>query len=122
MSGELIRYVMRLGGAWLLPLALGGFLVAGIHGGVSVLAGGVLALGNLWLLGRASDRALGLFIGRRFHPLWVVSVGLRHLAMFAVLGLLLWSGRVHPGALIVGLSVLPPVLIAAALRGIPERS
>jgi hypothetical protein len=36
--------------------------------------------------------------------------------LFGAVGLLLWSGLVHPVALIAGLSILPPVLIAAGLR------
>lgn len=117
MGRELIRRVVAVGAAGLLPLVLGGFLAAGPRAGLGVLAGGAIALGNLWLLGRATDRALGLFVGRRIHPLWALSLGLRYLALFSALALTLWSGRVDPVALIVGLSILPPVLIAYALRG-----
>jgi len=87
-----------------------------------VLAGGAIALGNLWLLARGTSRALALFTGQRIHPLWVLSFGLRYLALFSLLGLLLWSGRVHPVALILGLSVLPPVLIVYGLRRLREVS
>ena len=45
-----------------------------------------------------------------------MSLGLRHLFLFAALGILLWSGYVHPLGLVAGLSVIPPVLIAQALR------
>lgn len=116
MGRELIRRVVVVGAAGLLPLVLGGFLAAGPRAGLGVLAGGAIALGNLWLLGRATDRALGLFAGRRIHPLWMLGLGLRYLALFSALALLFWSGRVDPVALIVGLSILPPVLIVAALR------
>ncbi len=122
MGRELIRWVARVGAACLLPLALAGFLLAGPHGGLGVLAGGAIALGNLWLLARGSDRTFGLVTGRRVPPLWVLSLGLRYLALFGTLGLLLWSGGIHPVALIVGLSVLPPVLIAYALRSSREVS
>lgn len=121
MSGELIRQVARMSAAWLLPLALAGTLLGGLSGGLGVVAGGVVSLGNLWLLARGSQRALGLFQGRRIPPLWVLSLGLRHLALFGLLALLLVNG-VHPLALIAGLSVLPPVLITFALRGARERS
>lgn len=117
MGRELIRWAVGVSAACLLLLTLGGALVAGLHGGLGVLAGGAIALGNLALLARGSDRALGLFTGRHVHPLWILGLAARHLALFGVLGLLLWSGLVHPVALIVGLSVLPPVLIAYALRG-----
>jgi len=122
MGGELIRHVVAASLAWLLPLTLGGFFAAGLPGGLGVLAGGAVSLGDLWLLARGSDRALGLFAGGRIPPLWVVGLGLRHLALFGVLGLLLWSGGTHPVALIAGLSVLPPVLITYALRGARARS
>lgn len=117
MGRELIRWVVTAGAAGLLPLALAGYVAAGPPGAFGVLAGGAIALGNLWLLGRSSDRALALLAGRHVHPLWVVSLGLRYLALFGVVAALLWSGRVHPVGLIVGLSILPPVLIAYALRG-----
>lgn len=122
MGHELIRGVVGVGAACLIPLALGGFLVAGPEGGLGVAAGGALALGNLWLLARGSERALRLFTGRPLHPLWVLGLGLRYLALFGALGLLLWSGRVHPLALIVGLSVLPPLLVLYALRNPREVS
>lgn len=122
MSRELFRRAMAWGAAWLALLALGGILAAGPHVGVSILAGGAVALGNLWLLTRGADRALRLFAGRRVHPLWMLSLGVRHLALFGVLGVLLWGGRVDPIALILGLSVLPPVLIASALRSAAPRS
>ena len=120
MTSELMVRVLGLSAAWLLPLTAGGVYLAGLPGGAGVLAGGGVALGNLWLLGRGSARALALFTGGRPHPLWVVSVGLRHLAVFGLLALLLSSARVHPAALLAGLSVLPPVLIMCALRGARE--
>lgn len=122
MGGELIQRVVGAGGACLLPLTVGGFLGAGLHGGLGVLAGGAIALGNFWMLARGSNRALALFRGQGVHPLWVLSLGLRYLALFGVLGLLLWSRWIHPVALIVGLSILPPLLIAFALRGAREVS
>lgn len=117
MGSELIQWVVGVGAAGLSPLALGGFVVAGSRGAVGVLAGGAIALGNFWLLTRGSHRALGLFRGRRVHPAWMLGLGLRYVALFSLLGLLLWSGWVHPVGLIVGMSVLPPVLVAYALRG-----
>jgi hypothetical protein len=116
MTSELMARVVGFSLAWLLPLALGGFVMAGAGGGLGVLVGGAVAMGNLWLLGRGSERALGLFAGGRLHPLWMLSVGLRHLAAFLFLALALASGRVYPPALLVGLSILPPVLIMCALR------
>ncbi len=117
MGSELIRHIAAASSAWLLPLTLAGFIAAGLPGGLGVLAGGAVSLGDLWLLARGSDRTLGLFAERRVPPVWVLSLGLRHLALFGLLGLLLWSGGIHPVALLAGLSILPPALIAHALRG-----
>lgn len=122
MGRELIQRVVAVGAAGVLLLALGGFLAAGPPGGFGVLAGGAIALGNLWLLARGTSRALALFAGQRIHPLWMLSLGLRYLALMIVLALLLSSGWIHPLGLIVGLSVLPPVLIAYGLRGVRNLS
>jgi hypothetical protein len=41
-----------------------------------------------------------------------LAVGVRHLVLFGALALVLWSGAAHPVALIGGLSLLPPVILA----------
>ena len=80
---------------------------------LGVLVGGGLTIGNLLWVARGSDQMLATPGGR---PLTMFSLGLRYLALFAALILALWSGRVHPLALAVGVSVLPPVLVLHGLR------
>jgi hypothetical protein len=48
--------------------------------------------------------------------LWALGLGLRYVLLFGAVALLLGYGLVHPLALVAGLSVLPPVLIACGLR------
>ena len=47
--------------------------------------------------------------------LGALAVGMRHLALFGALAVALWSGAAHPVALLMGLTVLPPVVIALGL-------
>jgi len=113
MSRDLVNRVMISCAALLLPLSLAAALLAGLAAFLGVLIGGVVAFGNLLWISRASAQALGL-LGSR--PLWLLGLGLRHLALFAALAFPLWSGQTHPLALVVGLSVLPPVLLLQGLR------
>lgn len=117
MDRNLVGRVTGAGVLALLPLAAVALALSGLSGFLGVLAGGAVAWGSLVWLSLGSQRAPGLFSGGRAHPLWLLGLGLRHLALFATLGVLLWSGYVHPLGVIVGLSVLPPVLIVQALRG-----
>ena len=71
---------------------------------------------NLLLLQVVLRQAFSFFAGGRAHPLWVLGLGLRYVLLFGVVALLLAYGMVHPLALVAGLSVLPPVLIAFGLR------
>jgi hypothetical protein len=113
MSRDLVRRVVISCAALLVPLSIAGALLAGRAALLGILVGGGVTLGNLLWLSYGSGRVSGLSRGR---PLWFLSLGLRYLALFAALALCLWSGWVHPLALIVGLSVLPPVLIIQGLR------
>lgn len=115
MTRELIHRVTSVTLGLLVVLGLGGFLLNGAAGGIGVLAGGGLALANFLWLARGTGRPLAPFSGGRIQSLWVLGLGLRYLATFAALGILFSSGRVHPLAVVAGLTVLPPVLIACAL-------
>lgn len=99
----------------LVPLVGVAAYVAGWPAALGVIGGTGIAAGSFCWLAAGSRRALDLFQGGRAHPLWLLGLALRHLSMFAVLAGLLWSGYVDPLALIVGLSLFPPVLIAQAL-------
>lgn len=116
MDRDLVGRVTGGGAMALFPLAAAALYLAGLPGFLGVLAGGGVAFGNFRWLSLGSRRALALFGSGRPHPLWLVGLGLRHLALFAALGILVWSGYVHPVGLIVGLSVLPPTLIVEGLR------
>jgi hypothetical protein len=113
MSRDLVSRVVVWCAALLLPLSLVAALLAGRSALLGVLVGGGVTLGNLLWLSRGGGQGLGLSGSR---PLWFLSLGFRHLALFATLALFLWSGQVHPLALAIGLSVLPPVLVLQGLR------
>ena len=122
MGRDLVERVTGGGVLALLPLAGAALYLAGLPGLLGVLAGGGVALGNLVWLSAGSRRTLGLMRAGRIHPLWLLNLGLRHLGLFAVVGILIWTRSVHPLALIAGLSVLPPVLIVQALRAVARDS
>ena len=118
MDRDLVGRVTGAGALALIPVAGVAFYLADLAGLLGVLAGGGVAFGSFGWLSTGSRRALALLSARRVHPLWLLSLGLRHLFLFAALGMLLWSGYVHPLGVIVGVSVLPPVLIAQGLRAV----
>jgi hypothetical protein len=121
MGRDLVGSVTARGALALVPLAGAAAYVAGLPGFLGVLAGGAVALWDFRWLSAASHRAVALVRDGRVHPLWLLGLGLRHLSVFAAVGAVLWSGYVHPLALVVGLSALPPVLIVQALRAAPDR-
>lgn len=116
MDRNLVARVTGGGALALVPISAAAFYWADLPGLLGVLAGGGVALGNFRWLSTGSHRFLALFRSGRVEPWGLVGFGLRHLCLFSVLGVLLWSGHVHPLGVMVGLSVLPPVLIVAALR------
>jgi hypothetical protein len=103
-----VSLVMLIG---LAPFAAFCGVVAGWPGAIGGLAGGLVSLGSFRWIASGVTRASGTGPGGR----WVFSalaVGLRHLVLFGALALVLWSGAAHPVALIGGLSLLPPVILA----------
>lgn len=122
MDRDLVGRVAGGGTLALVPLAAAALYLADLPGLLGVLAGGGVALASLLLLNMGCRRGLALWSGGRVHPLWVLSLGLRHLSFFAALGILLWSGYVHPLGLVAGLTVFPPVLVALALRAAAPRA
>ena len=114
MSGEFVGRVSRVLLVALGPVALGGGLVAGWPGAVGSVAGGLISLGSFrWVASgvarvSAPEAGGGLAVS-------ALGVGLRHLALFGALASVLGTGVAHPLALVAGLSVLPPVLIALGL-------
>jgi hypothetical protein len=114
MSGEFVGRVSRVLLVALGPVAVGGGLAAGWPGAVGSLVGGLISLGSFhWVasgVARASAPAAGGGL-----TLSALAVGVRHLALFGALAIVLGTGVAHPLALLAGLSVLPPVLIALGL-------
>jgi hypothetical protein len=116
MGLELVGRVSRTSLIILAPVSLAGGLLGGLAGALGTLAGGLLSLASLFWLSRGVRSVDGFFAGGRKHPLWVIALGCRYSLLFGAVALLLWSGAVHPVALLAGLSVLPPVLIILGLR------
>lgn len=115
MGSEFVKHVSLATLIVLGPVAAGGAWVAGWPGAVGSLAGGLIALsGFRWI---ASGVTRAVVTGSRGGlALSSLAVGARHLVLFAALAAVLGSGAAHPLALIVGLSVLPPLVIAFGLR------
>jgi len=116
MGLELVGRVSRAVLALLVPLTLVGGVLAGLPGALGVLAGGVISLTSFTWIARGVHSSAKLFAGGRAHPLWALGLALRYDLLFGAVALLLGYGIVHPFALVAGLSVLPPMLIALGLR------
>ena len=115
MSADFVGRVSRAMLIALLPVAVCGGQFGGWPGAVGSLAGGLISLGSFRWLASGVARA-GAPAARAGMAVSVLGVGLRHLALFGALALVLMSGAAHPVALLAGLSVLPPILIALGLR------
>jgi len=116
MGLELVGRVSRAVLALLVPLALVGGVLAGRPAALGVLAGGLISLASFTWIARGVCGSAKLFAGGRAHPLWALGLALRYVLLFGAVALLFGYGIVHPFALVAGLSVLPPVLIALGLR------
>jgi hypothetical protein len=116
MGRDLVRQVSRAVLALLVPLILVGGVLAGRPGALGVLAGGLISLASFAWIAHGVRGSAKLFAGGRAHPLWALGLALRYVLLFGAVALLLGYGIVHPLALVAGLTVLPPVLIAFGLR------
>ena len=116
MGRDLVGRVSRAVLALLVPLALAGAALGGLPGALGVVAGGLISLASFTWIARGVHTSTRLFAGGRAHPLWVLVLGLRYILFFGAVALLLGFRLAHPLALVAGLSVLPPVLIAFGLR------
>ena len=92
----------------------------GAEAAAGVVGGGAVALLNFRWLTRSAAHVAALV--RDGGPGGVALRGawLRHLSTVGALGLLLGSGWTHPLAVILGLSILPPIVIAEGLRAARE--
>jgi len=122
MSGEFVGRVSRAMVLAVVVVAAGAGLTAGWPAAVGSLAGGFISLGSFHWIARGVARA-SAFPAARGLALSALAVGVRHLVLFVALALALWSGAAHPVAVLAGLSLLPPILIALGLSAArPARS
>ena len=94
-------------------LAAGAGWFAGLPGASGAAAGGAIALLHFRWLARG---AAGALRGEGGFRLGLTGLGLRSAGAFGALALTVAGGWAHPLAVIAGLSVLPPVLLAAGAR------
>jgi hypothetical protein len=114
MSGEFVGRVSR---AMLLALAVvaaGAGLMVGWSAAAGILAGGLISLGSFRWIARVVVRA-STSTGGRGLALSALAVGGRHVVVFGALALALGSGVAHPVAVLAGVSLLPPIVIALGL-------
>ena len=111
MDRDLVTRVSRTALGISVLAAAGGGLLAGPTGALGVLAGALISVWSFRWLARGTERATASFAGGHARPLWVLTLGLRYLVLFGLIALMLRAG-LHPVALMAGLAVLPPILIA----------
>jgi hypothetical protein len=92
-----------------LPLALGGWWLAGVAGAAGVGAGGALALLSFRLL---AVRAMAASAATA----WVVLAALRFGAVAVAAAVLFVNGWAHPLAVLAGYSALPVMVVVHGLR------
>jgi len=116
MGPELVSRVSWITLILLVPVTLCSAWIGGATSAVGTVAGGLLSLGSFYWISRGVRNAGGFPAGGRSRKLWVIALGLRYAALFAVVALLLRTGAAHPLGLVAGLSVMPPVVIILGLR------
>jgi ATP synthase I subunit len=114
MGGEFVARVSLVMLIGLAPFAACCGVVAGWPGAIGGLAGGLVSLGSFRWIASGVARASAVQ-GGGLLAFSALAVGVRHLVLFGALALALWSGVAHPVALIAGLSLLPPVILALGL-------
>jgi len=114
MGAEFVGRVSRAMLIALAPVATGGGLLGGWRGALGGLAGGLISLGSFRWIASGVARGSAFPAGGGL-ALSALAVGVRHLALFGALALVLWSGAAHPVAFLAGLSLLPPIVIALGL-------
>ena len=96
-------------------LAVAASLIFGPAVGVGVVAGGALALVNLWWLARRVVAATEAPVSN-----WSLGSVLRLGGVAGAVAIVLTSGFAHPVGLVAGLTVLPFVLVARGLAAARE--
>ena len=113
MSGEFASRVSRAMLLALAAVAACAGLSAGWSAAVGSLAGGLISLASFRWIARGVARAStpGAARGLAFS----LAVGGRHIVLFGALAVVLGSGVANPVALLGGISLLPPIVIALGL-------
>ena len=118
--GDLSGRVTWSGLAAVIALSAVAGWAAGVEGAAGVAGGGAVALLNFRWLARSVANAVVLVRDGGSGGAALRGAWLHHLSTVGALGLLLGSGWTHPLAVIAGLSVLPPILVAQGLRAARE--
>ncbi|MCI0547987.1 MAG: ATP synthase subunit I [Candidatus Rokubacteria bacterium] len=116
-TAELVTRVMLTGLVVAALLAAPAWWLGGPGAALGVLAGAAIVLVDFRWLTRDAERMLARVAAGGPGAPRLATLGLRRLAIFGVLGLLIASGVSHPLAVIAGLVVLPPLLVVHGLRG-----
>ena len=116
MPSDLSARVTLSGLAAVLAVTAAAGWIAGAEGAAGVAGGGAIALVNFRWLAKSAARMAALAREDRSAVVGWRRMWLRHLLTVGALGFLVGGGWAHPLAVIVGLSVLPPVLVAQGLR------
>ncbi len=107
------RRIAALAGLLLVPTIVGGFQLSGVPGAVGVVAGGLLALANFWVLARI---VVKLTSGEEVPPAILIGrLFAKFAGLAAVLGVLVLVVEVDPIGLLLGLSVVVAAVIAASV-------
>jgi len=119
---DLAARVSWTGGLTVAVMTAAAWWLAGVSAAAGVAGGGAIALLNFRWLARDVSRATALVVGGQAAGGRISRIGLRQLATFGALGLLVAQGWAHPVAVGVGLATLPPALLAAGLLGAREEA
>ena len=98
-------------------LASGSFVFFSRKFALGVLAGGILAVANYYLVKRSLRRALDPERQGKTRLLYLLKYGLRFVALGLIIALLLIKGWVSPLGMLLGLSI---ILLGIALVGFVE--
>ncbi len=98
-------------------LASGSFVFFSRKFALGVLAGGVLAVANYYLVKRSLRRALDPERQGKTRLLYLLKYGLRFVALGLTIALLLIKGWVNPLGMLLGLSI---IVLGIALVGVVE--
>jgi hypothetical protein len=115
MIADLAARVTWSGTVTVAAMTAGAWWLAGPSAAAGVGGGGTIALVNFRWLARDVNRATALVLENGAGIGHIGRVGLRQVATFGALGLLVAQGWAHPVAVGVGLAALPPVLLVQGL-------